>query len=122
MPAASKQPRLRLRLIFAPDDVLGPGKADLLVAIAETGSISGAARRMGMSYKKAWLLVERLNRMFAAPLVTAGSGGRRGGGAAVTKEGVRVLALYRRIEAKAERATGPEQRALLRLRMAKVKD
>lgn len=92
-------PRLRLRIMLAPGQWLGPGKADLLEAIADTGSISAAGRRMGMSYKRAWGLVEGLNEMFGAPLVAASRGGAAHGGAGLTDLGAEVLALYRRAEA-----------------------
>lgn len=91
-------PRLRLRIMLAPGQWLGPGKADLLEAIADTGSISAAGRRMGMSYKRAWGLVEGLNEMFGAPLVAASRGGAAHGGAGLTDLGDEVLALYRRAE------------------------
>lgn len=92
-------PRLRLRIMLAPGLWLGPGKADLLEGIAETGSISAAGRRMGMSYKRAWGLVEGLNATFSAPLVAASRGGAAHGGAGLTPLGTEVLALYRRAEA-----------------------
>jgi molybdate transport system regulatory protein len=85
-------PRLRLRIMLAPGQWLGPGKADLLEAIADTGSISAAGRRMGMSYKRAWGLVEGLNEMFGAPLVAASRGGAAHGGAGLTDLGAEVLA------------------------------
>jgi molybdate transport system regulatory protein len=90
-------PRLRLRLHFPRGGMLGPGKADLLRLIAETGSISAAGRAMGMSYKRAWGLVEALNAMFEAPLVTSARGGAQGGGAALTPQGEAVLAAYDRL-------------------------
>jgi molybdate transport system regulatory protein len=77
--------------------MLGPGKVDLLEAIARKGSISAAAREMDMSYRRAWLLVEAMNQMFARPLVVAAPGGARGGGAQVTEFGLEVAAAYRRI-------------------------
>lgn len=92
-------PRLRLRIMLAPGQWLGPGKADLLEGIAETGSIAAAGRRMGMSYKRAWGLVEGLNASFSAPLVVASRGGAAHGGAGLTQLGAEVLALYRRAEA-----------------------
>lgn len=92
-------PRLRLRILLAPGQWLGPGKADLLEGIAETGSIAAAGRRMGMSYKRAWGLVEGLNAAFAAPLVAASRGGASHGGAGLTPLGAEILALYRRAEA-----------------------
>ncbi|QIE54763.1 LysR family transcriptional regulator [Pikeienuella piscinae] len=92
--------------------MLGPGKADLLELIAETGSISAAGRRMGMSYKRAWLLVETMNAIFCAPLVESTRGGPKGGGAVLTPEGERVLAAYRRIAARFADAAAPEIRTL----------
>ena len=80
----------------------GPGKADLLQAIARCGSISGSARDMGMSYRRAWLLVEEMNRCFSSALVSTATGGARGGGASVTGLGTEVLARYRRMQKKAE--------------------
>jgi molybdate transport system regulatory protein len=102
-----------LRIVLAPDVVIGPGKADLLEGIRDTGSIAGAGRRMGMSYKRAWYLVETMNRYFAGPLVTASKGGRRGGGAALTELGEQVLKSYRRMEQRTHRAI---ERELDRLR------
>jgi molybdate transport system regulatory protein len=94
-------PRLRFRLLLGRDVAIGPGKADLLAALAETGSISAAARSMGMSYKKAWYLLDTMNRCFREPLIEAAKGGRGRGGAHLTPMGEQVLALYRAIEQKA---------------------
>jgi molybdate transport system regulatory protein len=80
----------------------GPGKARLLLAIAETGSISAAAVRMDMSYRRAWDLVEDLNAGFAQPIVLTQSGGNAGGGAAVTALGFEVLRRYREMDAKVQ--------------------
>ncbi|MEL6768433.1 MAG: winged helix-turn-helix domain-containing protein [Pseudomonadota bacterium] len=91
-------PVLRLRLVWPGRGMLGPGKADLLALIDETGSISAAGRAMGMSYKRAWTLVSTLNDMFAEPLVDRARGGTQGGGAALTKTGREVLAHYRALE------------------------
>ena len=88
-----------LRIRFDEDRRLGPGKVALLEAIATTGSISGAARAMGMSYRRAWLLLEALNAMFAEPVAATSHGGRRGGGASVTPFGLEVIQRYRAIEA-----------------------
>lgn len=90
--------KLGLRLDFTPGGRLGPGKADLLEAIGRTGSISGAGRAMTMSYRRAWLLVDDLNRMFRQPLVEAQPGGAQGGGARLTPLGHEVLAHYRAVE------------------------
>jgi len=78
---------------------LGPGKAELLALVAETGSISEAARRMEMSYMRAWTLIQTMNRCFKEPLVTSARGGKRGGGAALTPTGRQALKLYRQMEA-----------------------
>jgi molybdate transport system regulatory protein len=101
-------PILRLRIHLSEGDWMGPGKADLLAGIAETGSIAAAGRRMDMSYKRAWMLIEVMNAMFEKPLVVAARGGAGHGGASLTAEGERVLALYRRMEARAEAALAGE--------------
>lgn len=105
---------LRVRLVLGTDVALGPGKADLLEGIAETGSIAAAGRRMGMSYKRAWLLTEAMNQMFAKPLVDASKGGAHGGGAALTPLGQRMLDAYRRLERHAAQAGGAELAAIRR--------
>lgn len=95
---------------------LGPGKADLLEAIRSEGSISGGARRLGMSYRRAWLLVQAMNSGFRDPVVaTAGRRGWRGGGAEVTATGLRILALYRAMEKESLAATRKARRALSNL-------
>jgi molybdate transport system regulatory protein len=76
---------------------MGPGKADLLDAIITTGSISAAARTMGMSYRRAWLLVDTMNTCFRVPLVATAKGGAEGGGASLTPMGRKVLREYRRL-------------------------
>ena len=100
--------KLRLRLTLPSGQWLGPGKADLLQGIAETGSIAAAGRQMGMSYKRAWTLVEALNAMFPGALVASSRGGAAHGGAELTELGRRVLATYRAMQAKAEVAIGTE--------------
>jgi molybdate transport system regulatory protein len=94
------QTRLTIRLDFDESRRLGPGKIALLESIGEAGSISAAGRAHSMSYRKAWLLVEEMNRMFAKPLVAARPGGLRGGGAELTASGLQVVALYRAAERK----------------------
>lgn len=84
----------RIRVKRGDDIAVGPGKIELLSAIRDAGSISGAARKMRMSYRRAWLLVETMNSCFANPLVATATGGRAGGGAQLTQEGVKVLADY----------------------------
>ena len=106
--------RLTIRLDFELGRRLGVGKVALLEAIEKTGSISAAGRAHQMSYRRAWLLVDELNRIFAAPLVAAHHGGARGGGAALTDEGRRVVALYRGAEAKMRAAAEGEISALER--------
>ncbi|MFV0512559.1 MAG: winged helix-turn-helix domain-containing protein [Jhaorihella sp.] len=93
--------------------MMGPGKADLLELIRDTGSISAAGRAMKMSYKRAWSLVETLNTMFRAPLVEPVRGGAGGGGARLTETGTVVLAQYRALEQAAAEA-GADQVAGLR--------
>jgi molybdate transport system regulatory protein len=99
---------LRLRLLFGDRLVLGPGKAELLARIRDTGSISAAGRAMGMSYKRAWGLVEEMNAAFRAPLVLSARGGSGGGGASLTAGGEAVLAAYRAMLARSEAAAAPE--------------
>lgn len=101
MAASEDRTGIRFRVVLGRSIAIGPGKADLLAAVAETGSISAAARSMGMSYKKAWYLIDTMNRCFREPLVTASKGGRGYGGARVTAAGEKVLALYRAIEGRA---------------------
>lgn len=116
MPRRAAPPlRLFLRLELGPEIAIGPGKADLLAGIAETGSIAAAARRMGMSYKRAWLLVETMNLCFREPLVVAARGGRGAGGARLTAEGEAVLAAYRSLQRAAEAAAAPHARTIARL-------
>jgi molybdate transport system regulatory protein len=95
---AVDEPRLRIRIVFGADAMLGPGKADLLEHIRETGSIAAAGRAMSMSYKRAWLLVEEMNRAFREPLVDSTRGGPQGGGARLTEAGEAVLVHYRKLE------------------------
>jgi molybdate transport system regulatory protein len=105
--------RPRIRIVCGEEIALGPGKADLLAAIAAEGTIAGAARRLDMSYMRAWSLVKTMNRCFRAPLVETVRGGSVRGGAVLTAVGEEVLALYRRMEAAS--LTGLEP-AWLRLR------
>ena len=94
-------PAPRLRILLGKSIAIGPGKAELLRLIEETGSISAAAREMGMSYRRAWTLVETMNGAFREPLVEAATGGRGGGGARVTDFGREALAKYQAMEEKA---------------------
>jgi molybdate transport system regulatory protein len=107
--------RLRLRIAVGSEIVLGPGKADLLQGIQETGSIAAAGRRMSMSYKRAWYLVDAMNGQFTEPLVEASKGGRAGGGAKLTALGEHVLSTFRAMEAKTQRVIAPDLRRLRRM-------
>jgi molybdate transport system regulatory protein len=91
-------PRPSLRIDFGPERRLGPGKIRLLEALSETGSISAAARKLDMSYKRAWDLVDDLNGLLNAPVVIAAKGGSGGGGAALTPFGKELIAVYRELE------------------------
>ncbi len=109
---AARNGRLFLRVDFDGAGVLGPGKVRLMEAIAETGSITAAGRRLGMSYRRAWLLIDALNHLFRAPLVEAQRGGEKGGGATLTPLGEQVLARYRALEQAALAAARPHLDAL----------
>ncbi len=106
---------LQVRLLLGAPANLGPGKIRLLQAVTETGSISGAARRMKISYRRAWLMIDTLNKGFPSVLVEANAGGDRGGGARLTERGHAVLEQYLRLQAQAERALAGEADCLLRL-------
>ncbi|MFC4819269.1 winged helix-turn-helix domain-containing protein [Dokdonella ginsengisoli] len=110
-PAAAK---LHLRVTLAPGVAFGPGKADLLAGIRDTGSIAAAGRAMRMSYKRAWQLVEELNASFREPLVEASKGGPGGGGARLTRTGEDVLARYLRMHEAATAAVARDMAALRR--------
>ncbi len=111
MPHDRAMARMKLKIqILSGDDIsIGPGKAALLEAIAQTGSISAAARAMGMSYRRAWLLVDAMNRCFREPLVETQPGGGRGAGARLSEAGTAVLGAYRAVveAAEAGAATAP---------------
>jgi molybdate transport system regulatory protein len=106
---------LSIRIDLASGNRIGPGKIALLEAIRSTGSISAAARSIGMSYRRAWLLVEEINQTLREPAVRAETGGARGGGAVVTPVGKRMVNLYRAIEVQARTAAGGEFRAMGKL-------
>ena len=100
--------QFRLRIVRGDDIAVGPGKVDLLEAIAATGSISESARRLGMSYRRAWLLVDTMNRCFREPVVASATGGSGGGGAQVTAFGRRVLDRFHAMQKRVDRAIDPE--------------
>lgn len=105
----------RLRILNGTDIAVGPGKIELLEAISETGSITAAAKLLGMSYRRAWLLIDTMNRCFKTPVVETEAGGNRGGGTRLTALGARVVRSYRLIEARAAKAGALEIAALTRL-------
>jgi molybdate transport system regulatory protein len=94
-------PRITVRIDFDENHAIGPGKIKLLELIDGHGSISEAGRRMGMSYRRAWILVDNLNHCFRAPIVASRTGGQHGGGATLTDLGRAVVQHYRAIEAAA---------------------
>jgi len=105
--------KLKLQLYCGDEIAMGPGKADLLEAIQRTGSISGAGRDLGMSYRRAWLLVDTMNRCFNAPLVETQPGGGKNAGARVTADGEKALGAYRALSAQVEGGVpGPDYQTL----------
>ena len=104
--------RLMVRVDFGAVRALGPGKTRLLEGIGKTGSISRAGRALGMSYRRAWLLVDDMNRCFRVPVVATQPGGAQGGGAALTPFGLELIENYRAIEAQATAAAEPQLQAL----------
>jgi molybdate transport system regulatory protein len=95
---------IKIRIPYKDEIALGPGKVDLLEAIIEAGSISAAAKSMKMSYKRAWDLVDTMNRSFKQPVVHTATGGSHGGGAEVTEFGRELISAYRAMQQKAEQA------------------
>ncbi|MBI2720253.1 MAG: winged helix-turn-helix domain-containing protein [Rhizobiales bacterium] len=104
---------LSIRIDLGDDRRIGPGKIVLLEKIKALGSISAAGRALDMSYRRAWELVEELNRMFGRPVVESRSGGKHGGGASLTPFGESLVSRYRAIERAAAAAAGPEVASLL---------
>jgi molybdate transport system regulatory protein len=110
--AASSNAHVRVRIDFDSGSSIGPGKIALLERIGACGSLSQAARELGLSYKRAWNLLDDLNHAFAEPVVATTTGGARGGGAQLTGFGQALIARYRKIEVAAEAAARREFRAL----------
>lgn len=110
---------LTLRVELGNDQAVGHGKIRLLELIGEHGSISAAGRAMGMSYRRAWLLIDSLNRSFKQSVVQSSPGGTGGGGAALTPFGRKLIAHFRRMEKAATTATAAELAALERARIAR---
>jgi len=106
--AREDKSRPKLRILLGAAVALGPGKVALLEAVDKSGSITGAALYMGMSYRRAWKLIEAMNNDFKVPLIATSSGGRGGGGALVTKAGFDALKRYRSMETKAGQAVEKE--------------
>ncbi|MBL4615661.1 MAG: LysR family transcriptional regulator [Magnetovibrio sp.] len=111
--ATQKSPRVRIQIGKA--TALGPGKVELLQAIDTRGSISGAARDMGMSYRHAWILVDAMNAAFTSDLVVTSTGGKGGGGAKVTELGFEVMKRFRTMEDKAAKSVEAEALAFAKL-------
>jgi len=105
--------RLSIRIDFSPNVRIGPGKIQLLEEIGQHGSISAAGRSLGMSYRRAWELIEDLNRTFGKPVVVAQSGGKKGGGATLTPFGQSLIARYRAMEKTAAEVTAKHLAALI---------
>ncbi len=113
-PSGKDKAILSLRIDFAEGRRLGPGKVLLLEAVDEHGSISAAGRAIGMSYKRAWDLIDEMNQIFASAVVDSKSGGKQGGGATLTDVGQRVVKTYRKMERQAAMANNAEMAGLLK--------
>lgn len=106
---------LHVRLMKGDTTVMGPGKSELLGHIAETGSIAEAARRMGMSYNRAWLHVKIMNESFAEPLVMSARGGSSRGGASLSPLGEKVRSIYESMREEARAAVKKSEKSLMKL-------
>ncbi|WIM05835.1 MAG: LysR family transcriptional regulator [Candidatus Nitricoxidivorans perseverans] len=109
------RPLVRPRLYLGGELSLGPGKIDLLRKIGECGSISAAARELGVPYKRAWLLIDTLNKGFPSPVLDTAAGGRSGGGARLTPRGAALVAAYDALESRLNEAARKELRVLTQL-------
>ncbi|HUA39764.1 MAG TPA: LysR family transcriptional regulator [Candidatus Sulfopaludibacter sp.] len=107
--------RPRFRITSGREIAFGPGKADLLERIAETGSIGAGAARMGMSYMRAWSLIQEMNKCFKQPVIKSARGGHERGGAELTAAGRRILALYRQMENDSLKVVQTDWRTLRKL-------
>jgi molybdate transport system regulatory protein len=105
---------IKVTLVLNSGSRIGPGKAALLESIQSTGSISAAARAMGMDYKRAWQLIDSLNQAFKSPVVERTTGGAGGGGAVLTELGADLVARYRRLEAEAGKFAAEDLKVLER--------
>ena len=114
-PAGAPVLKPRFRVVCGKNIALGPGKVELLALLLETGSLNEAARRLGMSYMRAWTLVQTMNQCFREPVAVAERGGKTGGGMAVTRTGRQALALYQEMESAALASTAASWRSLQKL-------
>ncbi|SAL01051.1 ModE family transcriptional regulator [Caballeronia ptereochthonis] len=117
-PAPANQPaevRFRMRITKGETIALGPGKVALLEAVRKHGSISAAARSLDMSYRRAWLLIDELNRSLQSPATLSEQGGQSGGGCVLTPVGENIIRLYRDVEARAEAACAEQIASLTKL-------
>jgi molybdate transport system regulatory protein len=105
----------KVRIMYGKEIAIGPGKAELLVAVDATGSISKAAKQLGMSYKRAWNLVDTMNRCFRVPVVVTSTGGEQGGGARLSPFGRKALDTYQRIQRDTDAAIRADIRAFAKL-------
>jgi molybdate transport system regulatory protein len=115
--AVKPRPEVRFRMRIRSGDAvaLGPGKVELLEAVREYGSISAAARSLGMSYRRAWLLIDELNRSLKAPATHSEQGGQSGGGCTLTPVGENIIRLYRDVEVEAQRSCAKQLAELTRM-------
>jgi molybdate transport system regulatory protein len=112
--------KVKLQAYNGPEIAIGPGKAALLEAIGRTGSISAAGRELGLSYRRAWLLADVMNRSWAEPLITTAKGGSHGGGASLTALGHEVLTLYRDLERAVHRVSKGQSGVRLMAKLAET--
>ena len=111
-----KCPAIKMRIrVYSGNRMLGPGKMQLLEAINAKGSLSAAAKQMGMSYMRAWTLVKELNRDPEQPMIEMSRGGAAGGAASVTPFGARILRLYQEMDRAATRAASANGLKLVKL-------
>lgn len=109
-------PRLKLKIVIdGQDTLLGPGKIDLLMAIAAEHSLSKAAKSIGMSYRRAWLLIQELNDSLKEPVLITQTGGQSGGGSELTPMAFQIIDLYRTLSEQAEAATADTRKQLAAL-------
>jgi molybdate transport system regulatory protein len=115
--SATTRPEVHFRMRIRKGDtiVLGPGKVELLEAVRQHGSISAAARSLDMSYRRAWLLIDELNRSLTSPATVSEQGGHSGGGCTLTPVGENIIRLYRNVETHAHQACAKQISELTKL-------